>query len=96
MLSPPHSRSSEKSPAGVRTKGMQSLRAARTVGLDAKRLEKDMESPDVERVIRRNYALAEALKLTGTPSFLIGGTLLRGGRDLDTLLAIVKAEREKG
>ena len=71
------------------------LAIAAQVGLDAKRLERDMASSDTDSVIKRNYALAEALKLNGTPSFIIGKTLLRGGRDLDTLQAIVKDERKK-
>jgi protein-disulfide isomerase len=44
-------------------------------------------------VIAANYALADKLKLNGTPSFLIGDRLLRGGRDLESLRAIVAEER---
>ena len=72
------------------------LGIASSVGLDPKRLERDMAAPEVGRIIQRNNALASALKLNGTPSFVIGDTLLRGGRDLDTLLAIVKRARKKG
>jgi protein-disulfide isomerase len=68
---------------------------AASIGLDTKQLERDMKSPDVEAIIKRNYELAQALKLNGTPSFIVGGTLLRGARDLDTLQQIVKDERGK-
>ena len=66
---------------------------ASSVGIDTARLRKDMNSPAVEKVIAANYALADKLKLNGTPSFLIGDRLLRGGRDLESLRAIVAEER---
>lgn len=72
------------------------LALAAKVGLDTGRLERDMQSPEVDSVLGRNFALAKALQLNGTPSFIIGGTLLRGARDLDTMLSIVADERKKG
>ena len=36
-----------------------------------------------------SYKLAEALKLNGTPSFVIGDQILKGGRDLATMRQIV-------
>ncbi len=47
------------------------------------------------KIIQRNYNLAQSLKLNGTPSFLIGDTLLRGARDADTMLNLVRAARNK-
>jgi protein-disulfide isomerase len=61
--------------------------------LDTAQLDKDMKSPEVDAIIRKNFALAEKLKLNGTPSFVIGDTLLRGGRDLESLRAIVAEAR---
>ena len=69
------------------------LQMAKSIGLDPARLQKDMESDDVDAIIRKNYALADKLKLNGTPSFVIGDTLLRGGRDLQSLRAIVVEAR---
>jgi protein-disulfide isomerase len=69
------------------------LRMAKSVGLDTAQLDKVMKSPEVDAIIRKNYALAEKLKLNGTPSFVIGDTLLRGGRDLESLRAIVAEAR---
>lgn len=68
---------------------------AESVGIDAARLRRDMRSPETDAVIRKNYALAERLKLNGTPSFVIGDTLLRGGRDLESLRALVAEARAK-
>lgn len=69
------------------------LAMAKSVGLDPARLQKDMEGEEVDAIIRKNYALADKLKLNGTPSFVIGDTLLRGGRDLQSLRAIVAEAR---
>ena len=69
---------------------------AGSAGLDTEKLTRDMKDPEIDKVLRDNYNLARALKLTGTPSFLIGDTLLRGGRDAETMLNIVREERKKG
>tara|TARA_R110002072_G_scaffold4504_12_gene31345 strand:- start:831 stop:1643 length:813 start_codon:yes stop_codon:yes gene_type:complete len=66
---------------------------AESVGLDTARLRRDMRSPETDALLRENYALAQKLKLNGTPSFAIGDTLLRGGRDLESLRAIVAEAR---
>jgi protein-disulfide isomerase len=70
---------------------------AQSVGLDAARLRKDMRSPETSAIFGKNYALAEKLKLNGTPSFVIGDTLLRGGggRDLESLRVLVAEARAK-
>ena len=68
---------------------------AESVGIDTSKLRQDMRSAETNAVIRKNYALAEKLKLNGTPSFVIGDTLLRGGRDLESLRAIVAEARAR-
>ena len=68
---------------------------AKSVGIDTARLKRDMRSEETDAILRKNYALAEKLKLNGTPSFVIGDTLLRGGRDLESLRAIVAEARTK-
>ncbi len=54
-----------------------------------------MENPEINRILKQNFALAEALKLNGTPSFVIEDTLLRGGRDLATMKKLVADARAK-
>lgn len=71
------------------------LDIAGSVGLDPAKLRKDMEAPEVTQTIQRNYALATALKLNGTPSFVIGSELLRGARDFDTMMQMVRDARKK-
>lgn len=71
------------------------LRLAGSVGLDVERLKRDMESEEIARAIERNHALAEALKITGTPAFVIGERVIPGAVDVATLKRLVAEAREK-
>ena len=65
------------------------LKIAEKVGIDRPRLVRDIDNAEITKILRRNYQLAEALKLIGTPSFVIGDRILKGGRDLETMRQIV-------
>lgn len=58
---------------------------AERLGLNLGRLKTDMQDPEIAAAIERNRALARDLRLTGTPGFVIGDTILRGATDLKTL-----------
>jgi protein-disulfide isomerase len=45
---------------------------AKKEGLDAAKLQKDMNSPVVEQQLKSNFELAQALHVMGTPTFVIG------------------------
>ncbi len=62
---------------------------AKSIGMDAVQLRKDMENPSIKQVIERNLELAHALRISGTPSFVIGDQLHIGLTDLGTLRALV-------
>ena len=81
--------------AHTRLNSSSIMAIARRVGLDTKKLTSDMDSPEINDTLKRNSALAEALKLTGTPSFVIEDTLLRGGHDLATMKSLVSNARAK-
>ena len=70
------------------------LSLAERAGLDRKRLQRDLGAPEIAKIIERNYAIANALGLNGTPSFVIGKKVLRGARDLTTMRRIVAEARE--
>ncbi len=72
------------------------IEQARKVGIDVARLKQDMQDPEISAILRRNFELADALKLRGTPSFVIGDELVRGGRDLDTLRQLIALARQRG
>jgi protein-disulfide isomerase len=53
-------------------------KAAESVGLDRAKLEPKVNSPEVNQVIQRSYAIAQALNITGTPSYIIGDEIIPG------------------
>jgi len=68
---------------------------ARSVGIDTAKLDADMKAEEIDKIISQNYALADRLGLNGTPSFVIGETIVRGGQGLDAMRALVAEAREK-
>lgn len=71
------------------------LEVAAAVGLDVEQLKKDMEDPAIDQAITRNLALAEALRISGTPSFVVGKEILRGLADADTMKRLIATARQK-
>lgn len=67
---------------------------AAAVGLDMDRLNADMADPAIQAAIAKNFALAEALRINGTPGFVMGDQILRGATDLETLQGMISAARE--
>ena len=68
-------------------------RLATDLGLDPAPILARMGSEAVTQVIAANHALAEALVISGTPTFVIEGQMLRGYVDLDGMRQIVADER---
>jgi protein-disulfide isomerase len=71
------------------------LKLAGPAGLDVARLQADIEEPEIRATIERDRALAAALGITGTPSFVIGSELVPGAVDLATLKALVAEAKAK-
>jgi protein-disulfide isomerase len=80
--------------AGESVDEEQVLEIAEAVGLDTVRLKRDMESPAIQQAITRNLQLANALGITGTPSFVIGDRVVPGAVDLRTLQSLVARARQ--
>ncbi len=68
-------------------------KVARSVGVDVDRMMADMESPEIQAMIERNQELAQALRITGTPAFVIGDNLVPGAVDRKTLERLVAQAR---
>ena len=49
-------------------------------GLDASKLKRDMESPEVQSILARNRELGASMGVTVTPTFVVGGADLEGDR----------------
>lgn len=71
------------------------IEIAHDLGLDIKKLAADMKSPEIGKIIDRNYALAEALGIDGTPAFIIGDKLYPGALDSERLEGILEEQRQK-
>jgi protein-disulfide isomerase len=70
-------------------------KVAGSVGLDIARLKQDMAAPEVDRAVKANLALADALNIHGTPAFIIGDHIVPGALDLDALKNMI-ADARKG
>ena len=66
---------------------------AQKLGLDWKRLERDMEDPAIAARIQSNVSLAHDLGIEGTPAMVIGGALIPGAIDVAELEKAVATAR---
>jgi protein-disulfide isomerase len=64
-------------------------------GIDTNRLQADMKAPEIDALIRKNLQLAQALKIEGTPAFIVGDKLIPGAVDQATLQDLVQSARKK-
>ena len=68
------------------------LAHARAIGLDMARFERDLADQTLLALVRQGTASAERLGATSTPTMFMNGKRVRT-RDVETLLAEIKAER---
>ena len=61
------------------------LKAAADLGLNPVTLELGMGTPKVADVIQKSYQIADKLKITGTPTYIIGDEVIPGAIGLDQL-----------
>jgi protein-disulfide isomerase len=71
------------------------FKVASSVGLDVVRLKRDMAAPDIDRMLKANLNLAEALDIRGTPGFVIGDEIVPGAIGLDALKQLIEGARRK-
>jgi protein-disulfide isomerase len=69
------------------------LRIAMKSGFDEAKLKTAMKDPKVEAAIQKNHSIAQALKITGTPAFIIGDQVIPGAIDIDTMKKIIAETR---
>jgi protein-disulfide isomerase len=70
-------------------------KVAGSVGLDVERLKHDMAAPEIDRILKANTKLAEALDIRGTPGFVIGDEIVPGAVSLEALKKLIDAARNK-
>jgi protein-disulfide isomerase len=71
----------------------RALAAAKDVGLDVARLERDMGSEEVKAQLEESMKLAELLSLNGTPSYVVGSDVLVGALGYKALKEKVNTTR---
>lgn len=69
-------------------------RLAEGFGLDPAPILERMAAPEVAEVISANHALGDLMQITGTPTFVIGGQMVRGYVPIEQMLTIVRDQRE--
>lgn len=71
----------------------RALAVAKEFGADTARLEKDMQSAEVRAALEETMRIADALKLQGTPAFVVGDEIIFGAvgeAPLKTAIASVR------
>jgi protein-disulfide isomerase len=72
----------------------KAIAAAKEIGLDVARIEKDIKSDEVTKTLEESMKLAEALGLNGTPSYVIGNDVVIGAVGLAALSQKIQAARK--
>jgi protein-disulfide isomerase len=70
-------------------------KVAASVGLDVDRVKQDMNSPEVDKELKANLDLGKSLNLDGTPSFIVGDTIVPGAISAAELKQLVVDARKK-
>ena len=52
---------------------------------------KDIVDPKIDQILEKNFQLAQALNITGTPAFIIGDQIIPGAIDEQTMKKMISA-----
>jgi protein-disulfide isomerase len=69
------------------------IKVAEKLGIKPAALKKAMADKTIDTVLARNFKLAEALNINGTPAFVIGDQLVPGAIDRATLIKLIAEAR---
>lgn len=69
------------------------VRLADDLGFDGAAILAGMDDPRIDAVIEANYALAQAMQISGTPTFVMGRQLIRGFMPQDAMADLIAEER---
>ncbi len=69
-------------------------KVASSAGVDLAKAKAQMDDDDIEALIKRNYSLADALDIHGTPAFVIGNEIIPGAVDISVLKQKIAAARK--
>lgn len=80
--------------ADVRATESQAIAVAKEFGVDEDALRAGMKNPEIDQSIRKSYELANALGISGTPSFVIGDEAVFGAVGAEALLSKIDNMRQ--
>jgi protein-disulfide isomerase len=69
------------------------LKIAAETGIDVERMQNDMRQPEIQALIDHNMGLAQALRITGTPGFVVGDQIFPGATNLATMKKLIEQAR---
>ena len=69
------------------------MRMADELGIDTARLTEDLQGAEVRDRLQRNYELAQAVGIEGTPAYVVGDRLLPGAVPIQQLQSALDAAR---
>lgn len=72
------------------------LEAAKAVGLDLEKLQKDMQDSEIEKALQETAEVATKLDIQGTPAFIIDTNVNVGYVPVDGLKSLIAEARGKG
>ena len=70
-------------------------KVAASVGLDVERVKQDVKSPDIDKELKADLDLGKLLDLSGTPSFIVGDTIVPGAIGAEELKQLIATARGK-
>lgn len=70
------------------------LKVAKSVGLDAEKLKKDMADEAIDKMIKENIATGNEVGAHGTPTFIIGDQIFPGAMPIEAMKKAVEATRK--
>ena len=70
---------------------LSTIEIAKTLGADEAALRAEMAKASINEGFTRTYALANALKITGTPTYVIGNEIVSGAVGVEALTAGIKS-----
>jgi protein-disulfide isomerase len=74
----------------------EALAVAKEMGLDMDRLDKDMSAKDIDSGLREILAMADDLQINGTPTFVVGDSVVVGAVGYDELKSKIDAVHKCG
>lgn len=69
-------------------------KVAKDIGLDVEQMKKDAASPETKALLAKKVEVAQALRITGTPGFIVGDQIVRGYVPYDGMKAIIDEARK--